>query len=163
MASLIQYILSITGIVFLGVLVDVILPDGEMNKFVKGMFALIAVFVIISPIAKLLKTEISVQKISETTNQIQIDNDFLQATQKQYITSLQNTLTARLVDAGYDGADVTIEGYLSNNVLVIEKVKIDISNMVLTKDKEHINKYAEITKIAVQVLNVEESDVCIDE
>lgn len=157
-----QYILSIIGIVFLGVLVDVILPDGEMNKFVKGMFALIAVFVIAYPISTLVKGDISFEEITGSS-QIQIDDDFLEATKNQYILSLQNTLKARLSDGGFDGVDVTIEGYLSNNVLVIEKVEIDISKMVLSAENQHINKYAEIKKIAEKTLNVEESDVFINE
>lgn len=163
MAAITQYILSIIGIVFLGVLVDVVLPDGEMNKFIKGMFALIAVFVIVSPISKLVNTDITVEKLADTSIQIEVDNDFLSATTNQYINSLQNILKAKLTDSGYENINVTINGYLSNNVLVIEKVKIDISNMVLTKEKQHINKYTEITKIAVESLNVEESDVFIDE
>ena len=163
MAAITQYILSIIGIVFLGVLVDVVLPDGEMNKFIKGMFALIAVFVIVSPISKLVNTDITVEKLADTSIQIEVDNDFLNATTNQYINSLQNILKAKLSDSGYENINVTINGYLSNNVLVIEKVKIDISNMVLTKEKQHINKYTEITKIAVESLNVEESDVFIDE
>ena len=47
-----SYILSIVGIVFLGVLVDVIMPDGEMNKYVKGVFSIIALCVIINPLPK---------------------------------------------------------------------------------------------------------------
>ena len=44
MTGITQYVVSIIGIVFLGVLVDVIMPDGEMNKFIKGMFSLLAMF-----------------------------------------------------------------------------------------------------------------------
>ena len=163
MSGISSYSLSIVGIVFLGVLVDIILPDGDMNRYIKGMFAMIAVFVIVSPISKLVNADINLEKIADTTNHIQVDDDFLEATKNQYIISLQNTLKARLIDAGYSNVIVTIQGYLSNNVLAIEKVKIDISNMVLTMDKQHINKYVEITKIAVETLNVEECDVFIDE
>lgn len=162
MSSITQYVVSIIGVVFFGVLIDVILPDGEMNKFIKGMFAMIAMFVIVSPISKILKADISVDDLKNTANQIQIDNDYIEATTKQYLKSLENMLKVRLVDAGYDGVDVAIDGYLSNNVLTIEKVNINIFDVVFNSEKEHINKYAEITKIAVQTLNVEESDVIID-
>ena len=44
------YVLSVIGVVFLGVLVDGIMPDGEMNKYVKGMFSLIALCVLLSAV-----------------------------------------------------------------------------------------------------------------
>lgn len=162
MAGITQYVVSIVGIVFLGVLVDVILPDGEMNKFIKGMFALIAVFVIVSPIGKIINSGVNVDNLIETGETIQIDEDFLKATEKQYIVSVENRLKTRLIDSGFEGVNVKIYAYLSNNVLIIQKVKIDASNMVFTGQNEHINKYAEITKITVDLLNVEESDVFID-
>ena len=52
---------------------------------------------------------------------------------------------------------------MSNYNFVIKKVMIDISNMVINANIPHINKYTEIKQVAVNYLNVEESDIVINE
>ena len=158
-----SYILSIVGIVFLGVIVDLIMPDGEMNKFVKGAFALIAVFVIVSPVQKLFKSNFDIGEVFYNQNAIQTDRDFLEATTKQMKTELETILKVKLKDAGFDNVNVEISCEMSNNVLEIKKVEIDISKMVINANMAHINKYTEIKNVATNFLNVEESDVVINE
>ena len=158
-----SYILSVVGIVFLGVLVDLIMPDGEMNKFVKGAFALIAVFVIISPVQKLFKSNFDIGEVFYNEQAIQTDADFLEATTKQMKAELEMMLKVKLKDAGFDNVNVEISCEMSNNVLKIKKVEIDISKMVINTNMVHINKYTEIKNVATNFLNVEESDVVINE
>ncbi len=158
-----SYILSIIGIVFLGVLVDVIMPEGEMNKFIKGAFSLIALFVIVSPVQKLFKSNFDIGDVFYNQSSIQTDSDFLEATAKQMKLELENTLKVKLKDAGFDKVEVEIMCDLSNNVLDIKKVYIDISKMVINTNLVHINKYTEIKNVTINFLNVEESDVVINE
>lgn len=48
-----EWILSVVGVIALGVLVDIILPSGKMTKYVKGAFSLIVVIVISSIVPKI--------------------------------------------------------------------------------------------------------------
>ena len=52
---------------------------------------------------------------------------------------------------------------MSNYNFQIKKVIIDISKMVINQNMVHINKYTEIMDIAKEYLNVEESDIVINE
>lgn len=156
------YILSIVGIVFLGVLVDVIMPEGEMNKYIKGMFGIIALFVIVSPVQKLFDKNFDINDVFET-NATTIDKDFLDATNKQIQIQLQNTLEANLENNGFSNIHVEIQYNMSSMSFEVEKVYLDISKMVINQNLVHINKYTEIKNIVTQFLNVEESDVVINE
>ncbi len=49
-----EWIMSIVGITALGVLMDILLPEGETSKYIKGIFALFTVFVIIYPLPKII-------------------------------------------------------------------------------------------------------------
>ena len=149
-----SYILSIVGVVFLGVLVDVIMPEGEMNKFIKGAFALVAVFVIVSPAVKLFNSDFDIENIFYNQTSIHTDSDFLDATTKQMQKELETVLKVKLQDAGFDNVQVEIVCDLSNNVLEIKKVYIDISKMVINTNMTHINKYTEIKNVATNMLNV---------
>ena len=158
-----SYVLSIVGVVFLGVLVDVIMPDGEMNKYVKGVFSMLALFVIMSPVQKLFNKDFSLENMFYDNTSIAVDSDFLEATTKQMKKQCESVLIARLKDAGFDDVDVEILAEMSNYEFQIKKVIIDISKMVIIDDGEHINKYAEIKAIVLENFDVEESDVIINE
>ena len=157
------YILSIVGIVFLSVLVDIIMPDGDMSKFIKGVFSIVALFVIISPAQKFFNKDFDIDKIIYDQTAVQIDSDYIEATTKQMKNQLEITLSVKLKDAGFDNVGVEILCDMSNNVFQVEKVVLDISNMVINTNIPHINKYTEIKQVVIDYLNVEESDVIINE
>jgi stage III sporulation protein AF len=157
------YILGVVGVVFLGVLVDVVMPEGEMNKYIKGMFGIVALFVIVSPVQKLFDKDFNIEDVFYDTTATQIDTDFLEATNKQIKTQLENTLIVKLSNSGFDEVIVEIECNLSETEFKVEKVYVDISNMVINQNMAHINKYVEIKNIVTEFLNVEESDVIINE
>ena len=48
------YILSILGIVIVGVLVDIVVPSGTINKYIKSIYAIFVLAVILSPVIKFL-------------------------------------------------------------------------------------------------------------
>jgi stage III sporulation protein AF len=157
------YILGVVGVVFLGVLVDVVMPEGEMNKYIKGMFGIVALFVIVSPVQKLFDKDFNIEDVFYDATATQIDTDFLEATNKQIKTQLENTLIVKLSNSGFDEVVVEIECNLSETEFKVEKVYVDISNMVINQNMAHINKYVEIKNIVTEFLNVEESDVIINE
>ena len=51
------WIISITGVICLGILLDIVLPDGKTTKYIRGAFSLIVILVIVSPLPSLLKKE----------------------------------------------------------------------------------------------------------
>ena len=48
------YVLSVLGIVVAGILIDVIIPNGSINKYVKSIYSIFVVAVLINPIFKLV-------------------------------------------------------------------------------------------------------------
>ena len=42
-----NWILSIAGIICLSVIVELIMPEGQLNRYIKGVFSFIVVFVIV--------------------------------------------------------------------------------------------------------------------
>ena len=54
-----SWIMAIVGVSVLGVLVDLVMPNGQTKKYIKGIFAFIVVLVIISPLPNLLNKNFS--------------------------------------------------------------------------------------------------------
>ena len=52
-----QWLLGVVGVVLLGVLADVLLPRGQMSKYVKGIFSVLLIFVLLSPIVTFFRQD----------------------------------------------------------------------------------------------------------
>lgn len=157
------YILSVVGIVFLGVLVDVIMPEGSMNKYIKGMFGIVALFVIVNPIAGLVNSDVKLEDVFYNSSATVVDKDFIEATNKQIKKQIEATIQVKLSNAGFDNVVVEIDCNLSAEQFEIKKVFVDVSKMVINQNMVHINKYTEIKKVVTEFVDVKESDVVINE
>lgn len=57
------WLLGVVGVVLAGVLVDVLLPAGQMSKYVKGIFAVLLLFIILSPVVALFRQKLSLSDL----------------------------------------------------------------------------------------------------
>ncbi|MBQ0017323.1 MAG: stage III sporulation protein AF [Clostridiales bacterium] len=157
------YLISVIGVVILGVLVDIVLPSGQMNKYVKSMFGFFTVIVLISPLPKLLNSNFDLSNLFYNSQSIQVDSDFLIATNKKITRELESNVVVSCKNAGFDNIECKIESILEENRLKIIKVNMDLKKMVISQTKPHINKYAEIVQAVKQIVNVEEEQIIFNE
>ena len=72
------WLLKITGVIALSTLSSLLIPNGQTKKYVKGIFALITLFVLVSPLPKLLKSDFSgFPNAFDTASELEIDETFL--------------------------------------------------------------------------------------
>lgn len=157
------WLLSLIGIAFLGVLVDLVLPSGQMNKYIKGMFGIFTVFVIISPLPKLLNIDIDFNSLIYNQSATEIDSDFLQATNQKIKKQLEISVEKNLENKGFLKVDVEILANLEDMKFTIKKVIVNLQNMVINGNLPHINKYTEIKAGVLEILNIEEGQVVFNE
>lgn len=70
------WLLSIAGVSVLSVVVDIVLPKGQTEKYIKSIFAFVMILIIIAPLPKLLKSEINFDEIFQR-EEIKIQEDFI--------------------------------------------------------------------------------------
>lgn len=144
------WVLSVTAVVCLTVLLDIIMPDGQMKKYVKGIVSIIVIFVIVTPLASL-----AVGKFDLTKGNITIDSDML--------TSLESTSDR------YRG--IQLEGMLSEDGITADvkivsengkkKVEVIIKNEVLSENEMNILKQ-KVSKTVAEFLDIDDSDVGVE-
>ena len=72
------WLLKITGVIALSALSSLLIPNGQTKKYVRGIFALITLFVLVSPLPKLLKSDFSgFPNAFDTVSELEIDETFL--------------------------------------------------------------------------------------
>ena len=144
------WVLSVTAVVCLTVLLDIIMPDGQMKKYVKGIVSIIVIFVIVTPLASL-----AVGKFDLTKGNITIDSDMLESLESTSDRYREIQLESMLSDDGIT-ADVKIVSKNSK-----KKVEVIIKNEVLSENEMNILKQ-KVSKTVAEFLDIDDSDVGVE-
>lgn len=149
------WIVSIVGVICLGVLLEIVLPEGQTTKYVKGAFSLLVVFVIVAPIPAFLKTD---WKIDFEQSEYRADTVFIYETVTSQIESVERDVEDYLLINGYDAqVKITLEDYSINKIR-----KIEISVLMNKKDAENMQKHIGIIKELVSKwLNEEQGKIYV--
>ena len=137
-------------------MVDIISPNGKTNTFIKSIFSLIFLFVVASPLVKIINTKINFDEYSWN-----MDSDYMAVIKNQKIASLEQMVTAALQENGYDDIGVKIEGNLTNNEISVSKVYVILKNNVLTDSAPSINNGNTIKDIIAVTLSVDKEVIVI--
>ena len=144
------WVLSVTAGGCLTVLLDIIMPDGQMKKYVKGIVSIIVIFVIVTPLASL-----AVGKFDLTKGNITIDSDMWESLESTSDRYREIQLESMLSDDGIT-ADVKI---VSENGK--KKVEVIIKNEVLSENEMNILKQ-KVSKTVAEFLDIDDSDVGVE-
>ena len=137
------YLLTLLGIILLGVLIDVILPSGSTSKYISGIFAIFVMFVIISPILNWIKSD---YKISDyfTSADIQLNQNLLYTINNSKIDAVEQDIINELCMNGYDGITLDIQFKIEADNVIITQVLVYLQNLVINSNSPNINKYVYI-------------------
>lgn len=121
------WLIGIVGIVSLGVLIEILLPEGENSKYIRGIFSIIVIFVIISPLPKLAKGDF-VKGFTAQTKEIAIDETYYGNVKDDMQTRIKDNLREKLENAGYNDLSFDIQ-FDEDYVYLIDKITVYSKNM----------------------------------
>ena len=161
MSSISAWILSIAGISVIGVLVELILPNGQTKKYVKGVFAFVVVMVIITPLPKIFGSDFRVDDIFEE-NAIIIQGDFVYQINRDRLEKIEEMIESDLSDEGFEKIKVKINANIFTTNMTIDAVFVDLSELVITKKAEHKNTNEVVINSVLKYVSVNKSDIVIE-
>lgn len=156
-----SYILSVLGIVLVSVLIEIILPSGQTAKYIKSVFSIFVVYVLISPILSMIKKDYDITKYLQQGN-MQINQTLLNNIYKDQIDAKNTDIENILENAGYSGTKVRIVFNIVDDKIILEKVKINLDNLVITSPNANINKYQHIRQVVAQSIEIKEEDILFE-
>ncbi|MDR3318355.1 MAG: stage III sporulation protein AF [Clostridiales bacterium] len=156
MSEISAWILSICGVVLLGALIDILIPDGKMRKFTKSVFAVIVLFVILRPLPALIDSGFGFKIDGGGIN---IDDGIAEITYKQKIGLLESDLKRTLDMSGYSGVKVTITVDKYYEDMRILSVACDLTELTLSGSASENKRYEDIARIASQKLSIAKESV----
>ncbi len=150
------YILSILGIVVAGVFIDIIIPSGTISKYIKSIYAIFVLAVIITPIIKFFNNN---QGFNLQYQEYEINQNLINYIQTNKIATIENDITLELENEGLFNIDIIINYSIDNNELSINSCTINLENLVISSDNQHINKYEIIKEIVREYTNLTDEEM----
>ena len=149
-----SWLLSIAGIVIIGALVEVLLTDSPMSRFIRGIFGFFVLLVVVQPLPVLLQNG-----VSAVSGGVELNTDLLQTINSQTAAAFERSAQNALETAGFGGIIITVD--YDNNALSfkINRVFVNAFDVVLRGLTTGINIENEIIKIVCAVCNIDEGKV----
>lgn len=130
------WLLKITGVIALSTLSSLLIPNGQTKKYVKGIFALITLFVLVSPLPKLLKSDFSgFPNAFDTVSELEIDETFLYGVATNAYKTRERNIEKFLKEKGIDAkVKFVVKSETSSE---IDYVNVILSDKSFERDKSN--------------------------
>ena len=140
-----EWLLSIAGIILLSVLCEFILPEGQINRYIRGIFAFITIFVIIAPLPKLFNKEMDFSNFLSSYD-IELQEDYLYEINLSKLNALQNDIINELENRGIENVKISYSANVEN--MYIFEITADLRDMSFSENSMNTQKAKdEITKV----------------
>lgn len=162
MSSISQWVLSIVGVCFISVVVDLLLLDGKTNNIIKRVVSYAIMLVVIIPIPKLLQGSADFDDLFPETG-ILIQDGYIYNINQSMLDAIDNDIEELLAGRGYNGAEVSISADVFSKDMQIYAIYVDLYNLVITEELANKDIKTEVTKIVMSVVEIEKEKVIIYE
>ena len=150
------YVLSILGIVMAGVIIDIVIPSGAISKYIKGVYSIFVVIVLINPLVNILS---KANSFSLNYNDYQANEKLLNYIFSSKTKELENRIEKELTEQGFENVDIVLVYSIENEEIIYNSCSVNIKNMSISSDKQHINKYEFIVKVVKNHTNLTEEEI----
>ncbi len=152
------WILSIAGVSVLSILIDLFLPSGQTNGYIKTIFNYVIVFIIIAPLPALIKSDIDTSNIF-TETEIVLQEDYIYQLNRDKLTMLEKGIESTLDSKGLKNVDISISADIFTTVMKIDTIYVDFSNLVIVDNEEHIDIENEVVDVIISFVDIEKENI----
>ena len=145
------YILTILGIVLAGILIDIIVPTGKINKYIKSIFAIFVVAVILMPIVKFIAKS---DEITINYTDYEIEQNLMDYIFSSRVTAYENEIIEVLENNGLSNIDIKINYSINSNELSLNSCEVNLKNMTSSNIEMHNNRYEFIAETIKEIINL---------
>lgn len=146
------WVLNLVGISLMGILIEILLPSGKTNKYIKGVLSLVTISVVISPIISIFTNQSAIKNFFD--QDIVVDEQFVASTNQSSNQREEKLIESMLESQGYKGVEINIIRS-SDSQNKIEFVKICTKNMVIDSENSNIDIKGKITSLVSKRLKID--------
>lgn len=154
------YVISILGITMCGVLIEIILPSGSTSKYVKSIYAVFVIAVILNPVIQFFAKN---KGMDIKYNDIEISNKLIDYINTQKVESVKSSIILELNQQGAENVDIILNFEQQNNQIIYKSCIVDLKNLTYTPSDKHISKYELIIDVIKQHTNLTDEVIIFNE
>ena len=162
MSFLSGYVLSIVGIVFMFLVIELILPEGKNAKYIRSILGIFLIFVIIAPVSRIKNLDLSTI-FSENQIHYTLDYDYLYGIHLKQKYQLEEDLTKFIEKNNITGVCVVVNIEKSSSNFEVTQIFVDLSRAVISQNNEHIINYTTLKTMIAQYANVDQNKVVVND
>ncbi len=156
-----EWIMGIIGISALGILVDIVVKQGETEKYVKGVFGLFTLFVIVSPIPKLFDQSFSINNVFDFSSKTSTDNDYIEYVFEKKYDALEDVLTKKIKEEFNVNSTVDVY-FVESCPEKIDLVYVNLKKEGIWDEAENKHITVEIEKVLSDMLGISQKKVKVE-
>lgn len=157
-----EWITSIIASVIISSILSLILPEGKMGKYIKGIFSLFIILIIIKPIFAIENNDFSYEDIFDEN--VSIQTDYLEYISNKRLDYIKVECENLMKENGIINAELSINYNLDEyNYITINKIEINLQNAVIMSDKANIHIIEDVKNAIANYLNINKNLVVINE
>ena len=149
--------MGVAGVVLIGVLVELLLTDNTISKFIRGIYAFFILLVIVQPLPSFFR-EVT-NEVSAGMNNFTLNQELMRSINIQTKSAFERNAMTALSTAGFDGVIVTLDIDENAQSFTIRTAFVNALGVVLRGNLRGINIEREIVKIVCAICNIEEDRV----
>ena len=158
-----EWILRICAISLITSIILLILPQGKMSKYIKGVFSVLIAVSIFSPFL-----DIDLSQLNYNVNREDVfvapDEEYLRFFYQKQTSKKELYAESLLTNVGIFDASVTVNYYISEqHEISINTIDINLQNAVFNSNKLHKDIIEDARKIISDYFLVEQKVVVINE
>lgn len=139
-----------------GIIIDVILPSGNISKYIKGIYSIFVVAVIINPVVSFLSNKNQIKLNYQT---FEMDSELVSYIYEKRTNNLEKSIEEDLSNQGFKGIDIELQFSINSNEIEYNLCTVNLKNLSISQDKLHINKYEFIQGIVTDYVNLTNEEI----
>ncbi|NCA68462.1 MAG: hypothetical protein EOM87_10445 [Clostridia bacterium] len=133
-----SWVLGIVGVILLSVLVDIILPNGQMNKYIKGIFAILFIYMLLTPIVSLVKNNLDINNLLHfEVSGYEENTAYIQSINTDRLNYTKDLIVKVLEVNGINDANIVIFS-AANNINLVDYVVVELPYATSQAQEEQI-------------------------
>ncbi|MBP3619369.1 MAG: stage III sporulation protein AF [Clostridia bacterium] len=148
MSAVSSWLLSIAGIIILSVLAEFVLPEGQINKYIKVIFSFIILLVIIMPLPKLFGKNFDISQYFNS--ELQLQEDYLYQLNIDKLEAINTEISQELEKENLEKVKVSINANVLCEKLEIFGIYVDLCDLEYYETSDNID----ISKTKEKIVNI---------
>ena len=153
-----EWVLCLTGVIFLTTIFYLIMPSGKTNSLIKGIFSLVCILILVQPILSLKNNDYDIFNFAEI--ELNLDDDYLSYVNSKNVENIERACQKLLKNQSLYSDTINVEFVeVKDYEYKLERVQIKLKNLVIEDKSEHINRLESVRSSISEYFGIEKSAV----